>query len=107
MTMRVAFSDGKSASGEDVSVATTVCRHLFKGRLSIVEKGSNGIHPMKVLQKVLKSARMLDPSIKFRDTKDKKVTLIAFDQYTEEAFKAAKEVEEFVKRKIVIRIVGH
>ena len=65
MTMRVAFSDGKSATGEDVSVATTVCRHLLKGRLSIVEKGSNGIHPMKVSHKVLKSARMLDPSIKF------------------------------------------
>ena len=54
------ISDGKSTTGEDFLVLTTVKSHLSKGRLSIVKKGLSRIHPMDVGCKIMRSACMLD-----------------------------------------------
>ena len=87
--MRMSFLERDFANGSVIPEASAVARHQSKGRLTIVEKGTDGIHPMDVIFKLMRAARAVDASVTFGDAKGKEVTMLLFDDHAPEEFNQA------------------
>ena len=63
------------ANGSVIPEASAVARHQSEGRLTIVEKGMDGIHPMDVIFKLMRAARAVDASVTSSDAKGEEVVM--------------------------------
>ena len=83
------FLERDFANGSVIPEASAVARHQSEGRLTIVEKGTDGIHPMDVIFKLMRAVRAVDASVTFRDTEGKEVTMSLFEDCAPEEFNTA------------------